>query len=193
MQRHTTEQLHVKVAHLHDPFRALTHNGESLRKNRVQTLTRRNPSFKFLRFLFERFVCEDFVFRLKRVDTRHSGAVLLKQAIIATAKEFCQKFEGHGFKTGPHPTKGCRTAQSFFNSLKTRRAVGKSDSCRVSFIGATKTVDFTVAQWRLPALAQRQLKTFVGRAQRPLPRPRNGGASRWSVQNFRLRLFFGLF
>ena len=55
----------------------------------------RHSLAKLIGFCAQLFVAQGFVFGFKRIDLHHCFAVLLDQAVIATAEEFGQKIDRH--------------------------------------------------------------------------------------------------
>ena len=86
MQRHAAQQLHVKVAHFHDPLGAFAHHRKGFGQQGVQRLARRNTLLKLLGLATQGLVREGLQLSLHRVDAIHTAAVLFEQAVIATAE-----------------------------------------------------------------------------------------------------------
>jgi hypothetical protein len=83
------------VPHLHGTLGALTDDGKSFRQYVIQAFTLRNASSKLICFSAQLFVAEGFVFSFQRIDEHHSFAVLLDQAVVATAENLGQKIDRH--------------------------------------------------------------------------------------------------
>ena len=103
VQRHATQDLHVKVPHLHHTFGPLTHDSKSLRQHRIQCFAFGNAIFEFLCLLAQPIVGQLLELGLQCIDLSEHVAVLFEQAVIATAEDFCQYVDGHECKTGLGP------------------------------------------------------------------------------------------
>ena len=95
MQRHSAQQLHVKVTHLHDTLAALAHHGKRLWEKVVQCFSRRYPVLELFGFRAKLIVIELLVFRLQRIDALNCFAVGFKQPVIAAAENFGQYVGSH--------------------------------------------------------------------------------------------------
>ena len=99
MQSHAAEHLHVEMAHLHHALGTFAHHGKSFGQQVVQRFAARHPVLELLRLGAQLLIAELFVLRLHRIDARYDFAVLLEQAIIATAKNFGEEIGCHANRT----------------------------------------------------------------------------------------------
>ncbi|MNV59988.1 hypothetical protein D3C71_1524380 [compost metagenome] len=99
VQRHAAQQLHIEVAHLHHALGTLADHGKRFWQDVVQRFAPGNAVLELLGFLAQLLVAQLFVLWLHRIDARHDLAVLLEQAIIATAKNFGEEIGCHANKT----------------------------------------------------------------------------------------------
>ena len=95
VQGDATGKLHIEVAHLHDPLGALTHHGKSLGQQGIQALTSGCTIAEALRFGPQLIVAQAFESSLHGVDTLDGFAVSLEQAVIATAENLGEEWDGH--------------------------------------------------------------------------------------------------
>ncbi len=95
VQSNATGQLHIKVAHLHDTLGALAHHSKSLRQQGVQTLTRGGAVTEVLCFGLQLIVAQAFKPGLEGIDALDGFAVLLEQAVISTAENLGEEWDGH--------------------------------------------------------------------------------------------------
>ena len=77
VQGHATQELHIKVAHFHDPLGAFADHGKCLGQYGVKAFTSRNPGFELGGLRFQRFVRQPLKTRLHCVNTSHGSAVML--------------------------------------------------------------------------------------------------------------------
>ena len=110
MQGHTAEQLHVEMAHLHDPLGAFAHDCKYLDQHVVQRFASRNAVFEHLCLGTQGVVGQTFKLDLLRVDTEYAAAVLLEQTVIATAEYFGQEIGGHECRTAPPTHMGLQSS-----------------------------------------------------------------------------------
>ena len=97
VKRHTTQQLDIKVTHLHDTFAALAHHRKSFGKYLFQRLAVTDALFQILRFLTQFVIAQFFVIRLERIDLLNRFTVGFEQPFVAAAKNFGQDVGGHTF------------------------------------------------------------------------------------------------
>jgi len=112
MQSHATEQLHIKMPHLHDAFRALAHHGKGFGQQRIERLALCCAVFKFLGFSPQRLITELLKLRLQCINARYHRAVLLEQAVVTTAENFGEEVCSHAIKTGLRPASGLTDQRS---------------------------------------------------------------------------------
>ncbi len=95
VQDHAADQLHVVVAHAEHAHRRLTHDGEGFGEQIVRRLALGDALAELLRLRLKRFVRERLHGGLELVDRLALAAILLDQAVVATAEDFGQDFIKH--------------------------------------------------------------------------------------------------
>ena len=95
VQGNTAGQLHIKVTHLHDPLGAFANHGKRLRQQSVQGFTSRTALTEVLRFGPQLVIAQTLQSSLQRIDALHRFAILLEQAVVATAENFGEEWDGH--------------------------------------------------------------------------------------------------
>jgi len=95
VQGNATGQLHIKVAHFHDTLGAFAHHGKSLGQQGIQGFTGRTTLTEMLCLGPQRLIAQPLQPSLQRIDALHRFAILLEQAVVATAKDFGEEWDGH--------------------------------------------------------------------------------------------------
>ena len=95
VQRHAAHQLHVEVAHLHDALGGFAHHGKRLGQQLVQRLAGSQAVTKLLGLATQFVVAELLKVGFERVDAGRDFAVLLEQAVVATAENLGEEGRGH--------------------------------------------------------------------------------------------------
>ena len=166
VQRHPTKKLDIEVAHLHDPLGSFANHRKSLRQNSVQCFSSRNTTFQLLRFTAKLRVVKPLQLRLHRVNAINSLAVLLEQAVIATAEYFGEEIGSHA----------CRTVRRAGDSPLTTE-IPKKCWIQVETPLQITTVAMTLCAMALPAILplqgprrwQYSLSSYVRLDSNPLP------------------------
>ncbi len=87
------------MAHFHDALGTLADHGKSFGQQGVKRFALGDPLLELLRLAAQRLVRERFEPGFQRVDAHDVLAVLLEQAVIATAENFGKNIGGHECKT----------------------------------------------------------------------------------------------
>ena len=95
MQNHAADQLHVKMAHAHDPLAGFTHDSKGLTQQVIKHLAVGKSLPEFVRLGTKFIVTQRSHALFKRADRFHLRAHALDQSGVSAAKQLLQNLRYH--------------------------------------------------------------------------------------------------
>ena len=114
MQRHAAQQLHIKVAHLHDALGALAHHGKGFGQHRIQRFAIGHTGLELFGLGLECVIAELFELGLQRIDASHHRTVSFEQTVVTTSEDFGKNVGCHASETGLLPRVGAQNSAVLF-------------------------------------------------------------------------------
>ena len=99
VQSHTAHQLHIKVAHFHDPLGTFAYHRKGFWQQIIEALPTGEPLLELLCLGLQRLVRERLQGPLHGIDAGDGTAVLLEKAVVTAAENFGEEIEVHGIPT----------------------------------------------------------------------------------------------
>ncbi|MCY1421916.1 hypothetical protein D9M71_375820 [compost metagenome] len=90
VQRHTTDQLHIEVAHAHDPLARFTGHGECFREDLVERLALGQARLELLGLGLQLLIGKRHHLWLERIDGLDLLGHALHFTLVLASKEFLQ-------------------------------------------------------------------------------------------------------